>query len=153
MFNDPSDAMVKKPPRGPAESLLIRRRGKAVPAPLDLAPVDSAQEREYTSLRDVIVGGLPQSASVLPSPVATPGAGEIRMKNRLVQQAAQAYLQPTPTAASERHHRRLLLPSDGESCGEHLRHCLRFFAGICRSVWQFFCPFESRRFLLVHIRC
>ncbi|KAG6467050.1 uncharacterized protein LOC122037405 [Zingiber officinale] len=153
MFNDANDAMIKKPPLGPSESLLIRRRGKAVPAPLDLAPVVGAQEREYTSLRDVIVGGPPQSASVLASPVATPGAGEIRMKNRLVQQAAQAYLQPTPTAASQRPRRGLLLSSDGESCGEHLRHCLRFFAGICRSVWQFFCPFESSRFLLIHIRC
>ncbi|KAJ8479074.1 hypothetical protein OPV22_022801 [Ensete ventricosum] len=53
----------------------------------------------YTSLRDLIDSPSPPSGASSP---ATPGAGgarEIRIRNRLVKQAAYAYLQPTPSAA------------------------------------------------------
>ncbi|KAG6475779.1 hypothetical protein ZIOFF_065008 [Zingiber officinale] len=147
-------ADVKSPSLAPPASLLIRRRGKPVPAALDLAPLAVAPphtakvEGEYTSLRDVMGG--PAPASGLPSPATTPGA-EVRMKNRLVQQAAQAYLQPTPTAAAIHRRRGLLLNSD-VSCSEHLSHCLRFFGGFWRSVWQSLFPLEPHSVVLIHIK-
>ncbi|KAG6517662.1 uncharacterized protein LOC122054717 [Zingiber officinale] len=148
-------AGVKSPSPVSSASLLIRRRGKPVPALLDLAPLAAAPpqstkvEGEYTSLRDVM--GVPPPAPGLSSPVATPG-GEIRIKNRLVQQAAQAYLQPTPTAASSHRRRGILLTSD-DSCGEHLSDCLRFFGGLWQSLWHSFFPLESRSLLVIHIKC
>ncbi|WOL11219.1 hypothetical protein Cni_G19982 [Canna indica] len=130
--------------------LLMRRRGFQVPAALNIAPAAAAAAaaaasagtlcgkdgKEYTSLRDIISWPPPPSGMASPT---TPGGagcggGEIRIKNRLVQQAAQAYLQPTPTAAS--HRRRELIPT----CGDFFSRFLQFLGGICRSICRSLCP-------------
>lgn len=84
----------------------LRRPTISIPAVLDLnggGDFDIHHRRRedtgYTSLRDILTssagGGL-----ISPSTSATPGAGEIRIRNRLVKQAAYAYayLQPTPSS-------------------------------------------------------
>ncbi|EHA8587320.1 hypothetical protein COCNU_scaffold001880G000020 [Cocos nucifera] len=95
--------VVKKPS--------LRRPAIAIPAPLNLNGGDdfelnhwSRADSGYTSLRDILASSPSSSASyglLSPTPSAchgTPGAGEIQIRNRLVKQAAYAYLQPTPSS-------------------------------------------------------
>ncbi|CAL9770621.1 unnamed protein product [Musa acuminata subsp. burmannicoides] len=61
----------------------------------------------YTSLRDLIDSPPPPSGASSPAAPGGGGGREIRIRNRLVKQAAYAYLQPTPSAAeSDRLRRR-----------------------------------------------
>lgn len=117
----------------------LRRRTIAIPPVLDLNGGGDFELHHwrragtgYTSLRDILASSPSSSSSAggLLSPSASavpgsPGAGEIQIRNRLVKQAAYAYLQPTPSLldSSRRRHRgplRRLL--DVLSCG---------FAGSC----------------------
>ncbi|XP_017700040.1 uncharacterized protein LOC103714271 [Phoenix dactylifera] len=95
----------------------LRRPAISVPAVLDLNGGGDFNlhhwrraDSGYTSLRDILTSSSSSSAGgglLSPSSSVTPGAGEIQIRNRLVKQAAYAYLQPTPSSLeSSRRHRR-----------------------------------------------
>ncbi|XP_010931087.1 uncharacterized protein [Elaeis guineensis] len=106
----------------------LRRPAISIPAVLDLNGGGDFDLRQwsradmgYTSLRDILTSSSAGGGLVSPSASAATGAGEIQIRNRLVKQAAYAYLQPTPSSLessrSRRHRgpiRRLLA---GLSCG------------------------------------
>ncbi|KAJ8476472.1 hypothetical protein OPV22_020199 [Ensete ventricosum] len=125
------EAAAADKPSGPPASgdFVIRhwRRFRPATSPVALdvggaSPGDfeRGQRTGYTSLRDLIGSPPLPSGPLSPdTPCGGDGGGEIRIKNRLVKQAAYAYLQPTPSArGSDRHHRRRFFRS--------LRHALAF---------------------------
>ncbi|KAG2325836.1 hypothetical protein Bca4012_040448 [Brassica carinata] len=77
---------------------LLQRRNGAVSQTLDLELVSSDDFLpRYTSLRDI----LPSTTAAADSPAVSVAAPIISIRNRLVKQAACAYLQPaTPTPSS-----------------------------------------------------
>ncbi|KAG1369733.1 hypothetical protein COCNU_15G000990 [Cocos nucifera] len=106
----------------------LRRPAISIPAVLDLnggGDFDMQQwsraDTGYTSLRDILTFSSAGGGLVSPSASATTGAGEIQIRNRLVKQAAYAYLQPTPSSLESSHRRRCRVPSRGLlavlSCG------------------------------------
>ncbi|CAF1855357.1 uncharacterized protein LOC106394809 [Brassica napus] len=81
---------------------LLRRRNGAVSQTLDLELLSVNKSSDdlllrYTSLRDI----LPSTTATADSPAVSVAAPIISIRNRLVKQAACAYLQPaTPTPSS-----------------------------------------------------
>ncbi|GMJ13945.1 hypothetical protein like AT5G06280 [Hibiscus trionum] len=103
-------------------------KGSAAPSPLDLELISlKASFVSYTSLRDI----LPSPAVAINSPTAAGSASnsgyEISIRNRLVKQAAWAYLQPMsayPDTSGHHIFRRLWLRFSSQN---PISACLRFF--------------------------
>ncbi|XP_010912365.1 uncharacterized protein [Elaeis guineensis] len=127
------------------------RRPAITMAPLDLNGGGdfelhnwSRADTGYTSLRDILASS-PSSSSAsygLLSPThsacpGTPGAGEIQIRNRLVKQAAYAYLQPTPSSwasgTPRRRHGPLRRLLSVLSCGV-ASSCLHFVGRFLQSI-------------------
>ncbi|KAE8704628.1 hypothetical protein F3Y22_tig00110450pilonHSYRG01066 [Hibiscus syriacus] len=103
-------------------------KGDAAPSPLDLELISlKASFASYTSLKDI----LPSSTVTINSPTAAGSATnsgyEISIRNRLVKQAAWAYLQPMSASpdASGPHFLRRLWPQF--SSHNPISSCLGFF--------------------------
>ncbi|XP_008784096.1 uncharacterized protein LOC103703129 [Phoenix dactylifera] len=83
----------------------LRRRAIAIPPPLDLNGGGDLElhhwrrvDTGYTSLRDILASSPSASCGLLSPSPSSAGPGEIQIRNRLVKQAAYAYLQPTPSS-------------------------------------------------------
>ncbi|KAE8657781.1 hypothetical protein F3Y22_tig00116982pilonHSYRG00055 [Hibiscus syriacus] len=102
--------------------------GCAAPSPLDLELISlKASSASYTSLKDI----LPSPVVAINSPTAAGSAAnsgyEILIRNRLVKQAAWAYLQPmsaTPDSSGNHLFRQLWLRFSSQN---PISSCLRFF--------------------------
>ncbi|CAD5166508.1 unnamed protein product [Musa acuminata subsp. malaccensis] len=152
MGNEATDE--KKPLLSPLASgklsLSLRRRGVTLPAVLDIVPAHAAaagrrwpKDIDYTSLRDIMSSTPPPSGMASPTTPGAPGCGggpggggggEIRIRNRLVQQAAHAYLQLTPRAAAPPPRGLLRRALAVLSCADLLSPCLHFFRRLFRSL-------------------
>lgn len=91
------------------------------------SPPTSSSSTSYTSIKDL----LPSTAAIINSPTAGSAANpfhEISIRNRLVKQAACAYLQPmssSPDSSGPQFFSRIML----KLCSAHdsISHCFRLF--------------------------
>ncbi|XVE96323.1 hypothetical protein REPUB_Repub02eG0211600 [Reevesia pubescens] len=112
----------------PLHTVTSLPNGNAALPPLDLDLISlKASVASYTSLKDI----LPSSAVAINSPTAAGSATnsgyEISIRNRLVKQAAWAYLQPmsaSPDSSGPHFFRRLWLRFSSQN---PISSCLRFF--------------------------
>ncbi|KAK8504341.1 hypothetical protein V6N13_025019 [Hibiscus sabdariffa] len=112
----------------PLQSATSLPKGSAVPSPLDLELISlKASFFSYTSLKDI----LPSPAVAINSPTAAGSASnsgyEISIRNRLVKQAAWAYLQPMsayPDSSGPHLFRRLWLRFSSQN---PISSCIGFF--------------------------
>ncbi|XVE61414.1 hypothetical protein DITRI_Ditri06bG0037900 [Diplodiscus trichospermus] len=129
---------ISTPVKGPAKLTVLTPKplqtatslpnGSAASPPLDLDLISlKTSFASYTSLKDI----LPSSAIAVNSPTAAGSATnsgyEISIRNRLVKQAAWAYLQPmsaSPDSSGPHFFRRLWLRFSSQN---PFSSCLRFF--------------------------